>query len=70
MLRLFHKYERSVLLYIVIGLVLLAMMGFGVDWLGPGREDYAIKIDDHKISREDFARERRALDEAYRRRLG
>ncbi|NLF24174.1 MAG: hypothetical protein GX589_00750 [Deltaproteobacteria bacterium] len=70
MLEFFHKHTQSVILYFIIFLVLISMLGFGVDFMGPSREDYVIKIDDHKISRDDFAQERRALDDLYRRQLG
>ncbi|MBX7144264.1 MAG: SurA N-terminal domain-containing protein [Oligoflexia bacterium] len=66
MLRLMHKYRRSLFGIILVGLCALAMSGFGVDMLRRQHESYAIKIDDHIISFDDFHRERRALEQRYR----
>lgn len=66
MLRFMHKYRRSVFGIILIGLVSLAMSGFGVDMMRGNQGGYAIKIDEHLISYDDFYRERRELEQRYR----
>lgn len=70
MLRLMHKYRRSLFGIILVGLCALAMSGFGVDMLNKRHESYAIKIDDHLISYDEFQRERRALEQRYRMMFG
>jgi peptidyl-prolyl cis-trans isomerase D len=66
MLRFMHKYRRSVFGIILIGLVSLAMSGFGVDMMRENRDGYAIKIDEHLISYDDYYRERRELEQRYK----
>lgn len=66
MLRLMHKYKKSLFGFLLIGLVCMTMTGFGVKLLDKSHENYAIKIDDHLISYDQFNQEKRNLEERYR----
>ena len=70
MLRTIRKYKTSVLGVVAIGLIALAMSGFGVNLINPSQEGYAIKIDDHLISFSDFHNERQELEQRYRQMFG
>lgn len=70
MLRTIRKYKTSVLGLVAIGLVALAMSGFGVNLISPRTEPFAIKIDDHIVSFTDFHNERRDLEQRYRQIFG
>jgi len=55
---------------VAIGLVALAMSGFGVDLIQRRHEPYAIKVNERLISFDDFNQERRALEQRYREMFG
>lgn len=65
-----HKYRRSIFGLIFIALISLAMSGFGVDYLRGRSEPYAIKVDEHHISFDEFHRQRRELEQRYRQIFG
>ena len=71
MLKTIHKYQKSFIFYIFAGLIAMAMLGFGVDFLGTGsNQGYAIKVDDKEINFTDFSNERRQIEERLRSQFG
>jgi len=70
LIKTIHRYQNSILLYFIMGVVAFSMIGFGMDFgtrSGRGeRGEYAIKIDDHEISYPEFERYRRSLENYYR----
>ena len=77
LIKVIHRVQSSILLYIVMGVVAFSMIGFGMSRRmqkasggSSGRREYAIKIDDHEISYTDFYRYRTNLEEYYRRIYG
>lgn len=70
MLRIMHKYRKSLFGFLIVGLVCMMMTGFGIHLLDKRHEPYAVKIDEHIISYEDISHERRNLEERYRSMFG
>ena len=70
MLKIMHKYKKSVLGVLVICGVSVIMTAFGVDIADRQTDHYAIKINDTKIDFDDFYRERRQVQEMYRNMYG
>lgn len=70
MLQTIRKYRRSVLGVVSVGLVGLAMGGFGVSMGGKQSGTYAIKVGDSEISYADYSQVRRGIDARYRQMLG
>lgn len=70
MLKTIHKYQKSILVYILIFILAASMLLFGVDVLAPRQERYAIKVDDTEITYAAFAEERRAMENVFRQRFG
>jgi len=71
MIRIFHKYKRSLVVGMVICVVCFVMTGFGLSYLKNNRHDpYAIKVDDVEITHSQFYDERRSVQDNYRRMLG
>jgi len=70
MLKTIHKYQKSPILYVLMAAVGFAMLGFGVDFLGPDQTGYAVKVDDTEVSYSDFTRQRRNLEDRYRSQYG
>ncbi len=71
MLRTIRKYRRSVLGLVAIGLVALAMSGFGVNLINPRSKDiYAIKVNNRLISHEEVQLEKRSIEQRYRQMFG
>ncbi len=73
MLRSIHKFKRGTLRFVAIGMIILAMSGFGVNILNNRQIKPAIQVDEVEIEYDDFYRqynERRAMIERYRSMLG
>ncbi len=70
MLRLMHRYKKSLFGFLLVGLVVMAMSGFGVRMLDKHHEPFAVKIDDHIVTYEQLSQERRGIEERYRSAFG
>lgn len=70
MLRVMHKYRKSLFGFLIVGLVCMMMTGFGVNLLDRRQQPYAVKIDEHIITYDDISHERRNLEERYRSMFG
>lgn len=70
MLKLVHRYQRSIIATIIILIICLAMIGFGVDFMTPQTNRYALKVGETEISFSDFYKRQRELDEMYRLQFG
>ena len=70
MLRTIRKYQKSVLGVVSIGLVALAMSGFGMNYFSKHDVPYAIKVGSTEIPYSQLATERRATEDRYQQMLG
>jgi peptidyl-prolyl cis-trans isomerase D len=70
MLKTIHKYQKSIISFVIMAAVCLAMLGFGMGSYSDRQETYAIKIDDTVISYTDFYRQKKNLEDMYLRQFG
>ena len=65
-----HKHQKSIIFVLVGGFIALSMLSFGVDYAGPGKQKYAIKINKEEISFDDFEIMRNRLMQQMQARFG
>ncbi len=73
MLNTFRKNKKSLTAIFLLGFAVVLMVSFGLDVntsMKSGASDVAIKIDDVKVSRRDYARRYQSLVEIYGRQFG
>lgn len=72
MLKTLRKNRKSLLGFLAVCAIVLVMTGLGVGFrdLRSLRDDYAVRVDDHKISRAEFLNQKRSLAERYRQMFG
>ncbi|MCB0334709.1 MAG: SurA N-terminal domain-containing protein [Bdellovibrionales bacterium] len=70
MLKLIHRFQKTIVVYIVIFILCASMLIFGVDAMGPSQNAYAIKVGDKEISFDEFNEQRRAVEQRYVQQLG
>ncbi|MCB9029473.1 MAG: SurA N-terminal domain-containing protein [Deltaproteobacteria bacterium] len=70
MLQIFHNYKRSFFLVFVIATVSFVMTGFGLNMGSSRNNQVAVTVNDHEVSIEDFYRQRKNLEQRYRRMFG
>lgn len=70
MLRLFHKYQRSLVVSLIMVLLCLGMIGFGVEFIRSPEERAAITVGEIKISDAQFDRARENYQDRLRAQFG
>ena len=70
MIRTIRKYRKSIGGIIIVSCVVMVMTGFGLGSISRDHVRYAINIDDTSFTYDEFNRQRRQLEENYRRMLG
>jgi peptidyl-prolyl cis-trans isomerase D len=70
MLKILHQKKKTVVGTIISLLVALSMLSFGVNFGGDRSKTYAIRVNDHEISADEFYREKRELEQRYRQMFG
>lgn len=70
MLKVIHRFQKTIIVYIVVLILVLSMMVFGVDSMSPRQNSYAVKVGETELSFEDFSAQRQQLEQQYRARFG
>lgn len=72
MIKLVHRHNKIITYVFLFMAVCFMLSGVGLDILhdGPSRQDYAIKVNDEKISPMEFERARENISQRYRQMLG
>lgn len=70
MLQTIRKFRKSIGAMIIVGCVAMVMTGFGMETYLTSRDTNAMTIGERKVSYDEFYRERRRMEESYRRMLG
>lgn len=71
MLKVIHKYQRSIVAFLISGIVCFSMLGFGVDFfMDRNAVPAVITIGDTEVTSAQFRRERQAIEARYRQQFG
>jgi len=72
MIKLIHKYKRSITIIFILLAFCFALSGVGIDTLHDGNRAQrpAISVNDRQISQVEFQRTERSIEERYRRMFG
>ncbi len=70
MIEFFHKYQRSIIIYIFVVAIVISMTLFDVNSSVSRSRDYAIRVNDTEISYDDIQTRKRAMEDQLRKQFG